>query len=135
MRDETAEPSAGSPPIPGMPRSRPHLWQSGVCTRSHTQVAARACWPEFGLSSFALVCASFSLLRSLVLLAIGIPIAERFSARALFLTFAHHPRPPPQPRIIVNTTRSDQTPPPKKKKSPREPSSCLARLASTPVKF
>lgn len=64
---------------------------------------------------FELVCTGLrlvSLPTSLVLLAIGIPIAERFSARALFLTLAHHPRSPPLPRIIVNCSRSDQTPPP-----------------------
>lgn len=116
MRYETAEPSAGSPPTPGMPRSRPHLWQSGVRqlqqgqpasvnTPAHHQLAAALCWADFG---FGPVCHGLRLVfaaeepcsrsRS------GIP-PPKGSARALFLPS------PPLPRIIVNS--SDQTPPPR----------------------
>lgn len=100
MRDETAEPSTGSPPTPGMPRSRPQLWQSGVrqCSKdsrgsldtpAHHPLAAALCWAGFGLE---LVCQGLRLVfaaeepcsRSQS----GIP-PPKGSARALFLTLPH----------------------------------------------
>lgn len=73
-------------------------------------------WFRAGLRWFA---PRFRWLRSLVPFVIGNPIAERFSAR-----------PVPYLSPIVNTIHSDQAPLP-----PGSPAFCLARLASTPVKF
>lgn len=124
MRDETAEPSTG-----GLPKSQechaPDLTSGnqecagaparekpgGMDTiRPHTtKWPPRFAGQSLVLSWFAMVCVSFSLLRSLVPLAIGISTAERFSARPV--PYLPAPYPPPLPRIIVNTTtRSDQTP-------------------------
>lgn len=65
-------------------------------------------------SRFALVCSSFSLLRSLVPLVIGNPTAERFSAR-------------PVPYLSPSSTPSTAIRPPL---PPGSPAFCLARLAS-----